>query len=71
MIEQQHRHDLIDYATARRILGVKPSTLRKRILEDRLTRYHSPHDRRVMFLDRAEVEALLRFDVYQPRKRAA
>ena len=70
-MSEQRGIDLIDYETAAAILGIMPRTLRKRILEDQLTRYVSPIDRRERFLDRAEVIALLRFDVYRPRERAA
>ena len=70
-MSEQRGIDLIDYETAAAILGIMPRTLRKRILEDQLTRYVSPIDRRARFLDRDEVEALLKFTVYQPRERAA
>ena len=71
MINQHQPTELITYETARQLLGVKPSTLRKRIIEDGLIRYVNPIDRRTKLLDRAAVEQLLKFDVFLPRERVA
>ena len=68
---EQRQPELIDYGTAERILGVTPRTLQLRILREGLTRYRNPIDRRVYYLDRAEVESLLTFEIVMPRERVA
>lgn len=67
----QHKRELITYDAAASMLGVKPRTLQLRILQEGLTRYRNPVDRRQYFLDRKEVEELTRFEVVMPRHRAA
>ena len=60
--------DMITLAEACEILGCQPRTLRLRMLQEPLTRYRNPIDRRVIMLDRREVESLLSFQVIQPRR---
>lgn len=63
--------ELITLEQAAWILGCRPRTLRARMLHDGLTRYRNPIDRRVILLDRREVEQLLDFKVIMPRRAAA
>lgn len=72
MVEQMRDNpELITIEQAARILGCRPRTVQLRMLREPLTRYRSPHDRRVRLLDRREVEDLLRFEVVMPREQVA
>lgn len=72
MVERtQRKPDLISLEQAAWILGCRPRTLRLRMLQEQLTRYRNPIDRRGVLLDRHEVEALLDFEVVAPRENAA
>lgn len=71
MLDTYNHPDLITLREARRILGVSPRTLERRIADEQLTKYRDPIDRRSRLLDRHEVESLLVFEVIEPRRRAA
>lgn len=70
MIERK-QPQLITYEEAEIILGVRTRTLQLRILKEGLTRYRNPADRRSFYLDLAEVQQLLTFEMIPPRKSAA